>query len=144
MNSVLSLAVPSFGAVLLSDMVSSGKILDISRDIVRPFYRDRMLKALDAVAELFTGIPYHVHKPEGALFLWLWFPDLPITSRELYARLKARDVLVLSGDHFFPGLKDDWRHRHECLRVTYAQEPALVRRGIEVIADEVRRAYDAG
>jgi valine--pyruvate aminotransferase len=144
MNSVLSLAVPSFGAVLLSDMVSSGKILDISRDIVRPFYRDRMLKALDAVGELFTGIPYHVHKPEGALFLWLWFPDLPITSRELYARLKARDVLVLSGDHFFPGLKDDWRHRHECLRVTYAQEPALVRRGIEVIADEVRRAYDAG
>jgi valine--pyruvate aminotransferase len=143
MNSVLSLAVPSFGAVLLSEMVRSGQILQISREIVRPFYRDRMEQALDAIDLAFGDIPYHVHRPEGALFLWLWFPDLPISSKELYERLKARDVLVLSGHHFFPGLADDWQHRNECLRVTYAQDPELVRRGLVVIAEEVRRAFDA-
>ena len=144
MNSVLSLAVPSFGAVLLSDMVASGRILDISRDIVRPFYAARMKNALDCAHEALAGLPYHVHKPEGALFLWLWFPDLPISSGELYERLKARDVLVLSGHNFFPGLQGDWRHRHECLRVTYTQDAESVRKGLQAIAEEVRKAYDQG
>ena len=142
MNSVLSLAVPSFGAVLLSDMVASGRILDISRDIVRPFYAARMKNALDCAHEALAGLPYHVHKPEGALFLWLWFPDLPISSGELYERLKARDVLVLSGHNFFPGLQGDWRHRHECLRVTYTQDAESVRKGFQAIAEEVRKAFD--
>jgi len=37
------------------------------------------------------------------MFLWLWFPDLPISSLELYKRLKARGVLVVSG-HYFSGV----------------------------------------
>jgi valine--pyruvate aminotransferase len=82
-----------------------------------------------------------VHKPEGALFLWLWFPDLPISSKELYQRLKHRDVLVLSGHNFFPGLEEEWQHQHECLRVTYTQDAEVVRRGLQAIAEEVSRAY---
>ena len=71
-----------------------------------------------------------------------WFPDLPISSAELYRRLKARDVLVLSGHHFFPGLEEDWQHRDECIRVTYSQDSASVRKGISIIAEEVRRAFN--
>ncbi len=141
MNSVLSLAVPSFGAVLLSDMVASGRILEISRDIVRPFYEARMRNALECAHESLAGLPYHVHKPEGALFLWLWFPDLPVSSKELYQRLKRRDVLVLSGHNFFPGLQGEWRHQHECLRVTYTQDAETVRKGFRAIAEEVRKIY---
>ena len=93
------------------------------------------------VHDALDGCDYHIHKPEGALFLWLWFPDLPITCEELYRRLKARDVLVISGQHFFPGLEDDWKHRHECIRVTYSQDSENVRNGIKIIGEEVRRAF---
>ena len=141
-NSVLSLAVPSVGAVLLNELVSSGRILDMSEQVIRPFYHQKMERALACVHESFAGLDYRVHKPEGALFLWLWFPELPITSAELYRRLRARDVMVLSGHNFFPGLKEEWRHKDECIRVTYSQDDDSVRRGIEVIAEEVRRAGD--
>jgi valine--pyruvate aminotransferase len=141
MNSVLSLAVPSVGAVLLHELVQSGRILDISRDTIQPYYQKKVIQALEWVHESFAGTEYHVHRPEGALFLWLWFPGLPISSNELYLRLKARDVLVLSGHHFFPGLKEEWQHRHECIRVTYSQDGESVRKGIAIIAEEVRRAF---
>jgi valine--pyruvate aminotransferase len=46
------------------------------------------------------------------------------------------------GHHFFPGLGDtDWPHRHECIRVSYAQPEAHVQRGMQIIAQEVKRAY---
>jgi valine--pyruvate aminotransferase len=85
-----------------------------------------------------------MHKPEGAFFLWLWFPGLPITSNELYRRLKQRDVLVLSGHHLFPGVAQDDPHQRECLRLSYAQPPESVRAGIAILAEEVRRAYERG
>ncbi len=140
-NSVLSLAVPSVGAVLLNDLVASGRILDISENIIRPYYTDKLQRALDFVHSSFAGLDYRVHKPEGALFLWLWFPGLPISSAELYQRLRDRDVLVLSGHNFFPGLEEPWQHRNECIRMTYSQDDDQVRRGINAIAAEVRRAF---
>jgi valine--pyruvate aminotransferase len=139
-NSVLSLSVPSVGAVLLNEMVTSGRILEISKNIIQPYYRAKMERALAQVHESFAGINYRVHKPEGALFLWLWFRDLPISSNELYLRLRERDVLVLSGHNFFPGLQQEWEHRDQCIRMTYSQDDEQVRRGIEAIAEEVRRA----
>ena len=75
------------------------------------------------------------------MFLWLWFENLPITSLQLYERLKNRGVLVVSGHYFFPGLDDDWKHRDECLRVTYSQNDEDVYRGIGIIAEEVGKAY---
>lgn len=142
MNAVMHLSVSSVGAVLLYELVDSGEIINISHDIITPYYRSRAEQALVCVRSEFGGIEYRIHVPEGALFLWLWFPDLPITSAELYSRLKRRGVLVLSGHHFFPGLKEDWRHKNECLRMTYSQDPETVAAGIRIIAEEVRRASD--
>jgi valine--pyruvate aminotransferase len=141
MNSVLSLAVPTVGAVMLQELVSSGRILDISRNTIQPFYKRKVTEALAWVHEYFHNVPYRVHRPEGALFLWLWFPNLPISSAELYRRLKARDVLVLSGHHFFPGLEEEWQHRDECIRLTYSQDSESVRKGIAIVAEEVKRAF---
>jgi valine--pyruvate aminotransferase len=144
MNSVLSLAVPSVGAVLLHELVESGRILELSRNTIQPYYRTKVEAALGWVHEFFAGAEYRVHRPEGALFLWLWFPGLPISSNELYERLKSRDVLVLSGHHFFPGLKEKWRHRDECVRLTYSQDAESVRKGISIVAEEVKRAFNEG
>ena len=84
-----------------------------------------------------------IHRPEGAFFLWLWMPGLPVTSAELYERLKARGVIVVSGHHFFPGLEhDDWPHKNECIRISYADEWSRIERGLGIVIDEVRRARD--
>ena len=140
-NAVLSLATGSIGPALTLDMVQSGEIIPISKNIIRPYYQSKAEQAMDWLQQALGDCPYQIHKPEGAMFLWLWFPDMPITSEELYRRLKRRGVLVLAGHHFFPGLEDDWRHTHECLRVTYAQDAETVRQGIKLIGEEVRKAY---
>lgn len=143
MNAILNLATGSFGAVLAEPLVRSGEILRLSRDVVCPFYRQKMVKAVAVFTEAMAGAdcPWYVHRPEGAMFLWLWFPGLPISSLELYRRLKARGVLVVSGHYFFPGLSREdagWAHQHECLRVTYSQDDDRVADGLRIIADEVR------
>jgi valine--pyruvate aminotransferase len=86
-------------------------------------------------------LPLRIHRPEGAFFLWLWFPGLPGGSAALYRRLKARDVLVLSGHHFFPGLEQPWAHRDECIRINCSQAPEAVEAGIRAIGEEARRCY---
>ena len=93
--------------------------------------------------EELDGIDFHIHKPEGAFFLCLWFPGLPITNAELYERLKKRGVLVVPGHYFFPGLKQQWQHKNECIRVNYSPDKETVTRGIKIIADEVKQAYEA-
>ncbi|KAA8985267.1 valine--pyruvate transaminase [Halospina sp. K52047b] len=145
-NAIMNLATGSFGAMLAEPLVRSGEIISMSRDLVQPVYQRKMEAAVAAFREAMGDeCPWRVHKPEGAMFLWLWFPDLPISSLELYKRLKARGVLVVSGHYFFPGLPDEgWRHQHECLRVTYSQDEADVVRGLQAIAEEVKRAWAQG
>ena len=58
---------------------------------------------------------------------------------ELYERLKARKVLVVPGEYFFFGIEDDWPHRHECLRLNYAQPEQTMREALDIIADECAR-----
>jgi valine--pyruvate aminotransferase len=139
-NAVMSLAPGGVGTALVTDMIRSGEIIRLSREVVRPFYERKMQEAVARVHECFQGLDYRIHKPEGAFFLWLWFPSLPITSRQLYERLKQRNVLVVPGHYFFPGLAEPWPHTDECIRVNYAQDHKVVSAGIEAIADEVRRA----
>ncbi len=120
-------------------MIRSGEVLRVSRDIIRPFYESKCEQALEWIREDLAGLSYRVHKPEGTFFFWLWFAGLPITSKELYQRLKERGVLVVPGDYFFPGLEEDWQHKHECIRLNYSQDDDTVRLGISILADELRK-----
>jgi valine--pyruvate aminotransferase len=140
-NTILSLATGNFGPALARHLLADGKILQLSREVVAPFYRARMEHAVTTFKKHLGDLPCFIHKPEGAIFLWLWFKDLPISSEELYQRLKARGVLVVSGHHFFPGLAGDWQHCHECIRVTYCQDASVVEQGAQIIADEVRQIF---
>ena len=79
----------------------------ISREVVRPFYEAKAKRAVAQLQRELEGLPFAIHKPEGALFLWLWFEGLPISTRELYERLKKKGVLVVSGHYFFPGLEEN-------------------------------------
>ncbi len=141
MNAVINLAPGSLGSTLTERIVRTGEIIDISRDIIMPYYKSKAERAVSIFKDKLRGLDFFIHKPEGAIFLWLWFRGIGIDSDELYERLKRRGVLVIPGGSFFPGLADEWQHRNECIRVTYSQGDDTVARGIEIIADEVRKAY---
>lgn len=142
MSAIAGLSNPNIGQQIALPLIQSGEILRLGREVVRPFYEEKCQLARQAAMEAFgEDIEWFMHRSEGALFLWFWFPGLPITSQELYQRLKAREVLVIPGQHFFFGHDDpDWPHRHECIRVSYAMDEAVVRDGLRIIAEEVRKA----
>ena len=135
-NGVMHLAPGGLGSRLMLDMVQSGEIMQMSREVIQPYYLRKRNLAMGWLREELGGdIPWRVHKPEGALFLWLWLEGLPCTSEELYERLKAAGCLVVSGHRFFPGMAEGtWGHQDECLRVTYAMDEAMVHEGLKVIA----------
>lgn len=142
MSAITGLSNPSAGQQLTAPLIESGEILEISSGIVRPYYQEKSVLAREAAFEIFRGVDagdWRMHVTEGALFLWLWFPELPCTAAELYQRLKAREVLVIPGHYFFFGLPDSdaWRHRHECIRVSFAMDARTVRDGLRIIAEEV-------
>jgi valine--pyruvate aminotransferase len=144
MNAVLVLATSSIGQTIVKPLFETGELSQLCREVIRPFYEARSLQAREWIADCFDDrLDYQVHVGEGAFFLWLWFRGLPIGDRELYARLKARKVLAVPGSYFFPGLSEPWTHTRECLRMSYCTHPDALRSGIEIIADEVRRAYGA-
>ena len=140
-NAVVSLANGNLGQALVAPLLKSGELLRLSREVIRPYYEQRARQALGWLRTALDGrVDYRLHAAEGALFLWLWLPGLKGTSQELYRRLKARNLLAVSGHHFFYGLNDpQWRHQHECLRLTCSQNEQTVRAGIEILADELAR-----
>lgn len=145
MTSIVGLSNPNVGQAIMQPLVESGEVLRLSNEVVQPFYREKSDQAHAWVKEFFDeALPYRVHRREGALFLWMWFEGLPITSRELYERLKARGVLVVPGNYFFFGLEEEaWAHRDECVRISFTMSEEVVREGFEIIADEVKKAYAA-
>ena len=144
MSAIAGLSNPNIGQQITLPLIKSHEILRLSREIIRPFYQEKCQLARQAAVHAFgEDIDWFMHRSEGALFLWFWFPGLPITSQELYERLKKREVLVIPGQHFFFGHDDEsWPHRHECIRVSYAMDEAVVRDGLKIIAEEVRNACD--
>ncbi|WP_205618974.1 valine--pyruvate transaminase [Rubritalea marina] len=143
MNAIVGLANSNVGQVLTEPLIRSGKLMELSKHVVKPFYLAKSLRAQEWVKAYFPDdIPYRVHLSEGALFLWIWFEGLPISSKALYERLKQRNVLVVSGAYFFFGLDDtDWKHQHECIRMTYTMDAEIVESGVQIIADEIAAIY---
>lgn len=140
-NAILTLASGNFGSVLTLNSVKSGEILKLSNEVIQPYYSDLKEHVTEVIHQQMQGVPYMLHDPEGAFFVWLWFPGLPISDTELYERLKNRNVYIVPGRYFFPGLKEHWTHRYECIRVSYAGDKQMVKKGIEIIAEEVGRAF---
>ena len=140
-NAVTALAPNSIGACLVSNLFKSGKAMELREDIIRPYYRQKSQFAATLTEELFSELPVKIHKPEGAFFLWLWCKGLPISTTELYQRLIKRDVYIIPSEYFFPKRENDWQHQIECLRVTFTQSEAVLTRGLEIIAEEVKKAY---
>jgi valine--pyruvate aminotransferase len=148
MTAIVGLANTNVGQTLVGPLLESGELVRLSREVVRPFYRAKSEHAQAVVhAEFGASFPYAIHRSEGAFFLWLWFPQLPISSRELYERLKARGVLIVPGEYFFYGLENapnqlgPWPHASQCVRMTFSQSAETIARGVAIMADELRQIH---
>ena len=140
-GAILNLSPGSMGPAIAYDLVKSGKIMKLSNEIVKPYYKEKADRTLEYMREQFKGQSVYVHKPEGAFFLWTWFKDLPITAQELYEILKEKGVLIIPGQNFFPGINKKWTHTNECIRLNYGQDEQTVFKGIEIIAKTVKEIY---
>jgi len=140
-NAINSLAPGGIGPTLAAALLHNNDLMRLCNSEIRPFYQKKVRHALDLIDTQMADIPVRVHRAEGALFLWLWFEDLPITAQELYQQLVERGVYIIPGQHFYPGLDEDWVHRDECIRLNYAAPDSDVEQGISIIADTVRALY---
>ena len=141
MTAIVGLANGNIGQQLALPWVESGQILEFGPQILRPFYQRKCAEATAWVREFFdaAGVDWALHASEGAFFHWLWLRGLRVTARELYERLKAREVLTVPGEYFFFGLEQEWPHRHECLRLNFSQPAQVVREGLQIIAEEAAK-----
>lgn len=140
-NTVASLANGNLGPVLVESLMERNELEPLIQDVVQPFYRGKRDFMLEALGRELEGVPYRIHRADGAFFLWLWLSDLPVPSQTLYALLKEEGVLVMPGEPFFFGLSEPWSHASECIRLSYCQSDAVLAQAVEVLGGVLRRLY---
>jgi len=143
LSGIITLAPNSVGAALITRIIEDGEITHLTENIVKPFYKDRLDNAVTLFNELFADLPVLMHKPEGAFFLWFWLQDLPISTKALYQRLKEKMVFVIPGEDFFIDIDPNWDHTQQCLRINYGQPEDALRRGFQIIAEELKALYNS-
>jgi len=137
MSGILTLAPSSVGPNLLTKVVKEDELISLANNIVKPYYQAKADIAVKLFNDIFGNSNAKLHKLEGAFFMWLWFPDLKITSEELYQQLKAKGVYIIPGHNFFIGMDDTWPHQHQCIRINYAKDETTLRKGLKSIYREV-------
>lgn len=142
LNAIAGLANGNLGQVLVTDLVESGELARVSDTVIRSYYQQKSTEAQAILREYLPEGAARIHVSQGAMFLWLWL-NLSIPSKELYRRLKDRGVLVVPGEYFFYGLDEPWEHEQQCIRMSFSMPTDTVRRGVSILAEEVRRVMRA-
>lgn len=139
MTAVTGLANGTLGQNILGPLLASGEIDDMVSTLIQPYYAGRLAQARLWLEEaLGADFPYRLHQTGGAMFLWLWLPSLPVSSRELYLRLKEAGVLVVPGRAFAFGCPAAEAHADQCIRISFAMDDETVRDGLRRIASVVK------
>lgn len=142
-NTILNLASGNVGPLLAAELLKSGELLRLSREVLQPWYRHKAAVAEAVLLDALHDVPCRLHVAEGAFFLWLWLPGLPVSTTQLYQQLKQAGVLVIPGDAAFPGLQGDWQHSRECVRLSFAVPEATLQQAAVRIGEVLRRVYQA-
>lgn len=142
-NTILNLASGNLGPLLALSLMENGDLQRLGQDLLRPWYVQKSQRAQALLMEALAGVPCYMHVAEGAFFLWLWFPDLPIATGELYRRLRSSGVLVIPGDAAFPGLAEDWPHSRQCIRLSYAVDESVMQQAAAIIGRELTAIHAA-
>ncbi|MEY3866512.1 MAG: hypothetical protein RLZZ338_403 [Cyanobacteriota bacterium] len=133
---------PRYGQAIASRAIASGALGNIAETVIRPYYQKKftVLESTldDAMPE---NLPWFLHRGEGAIFAWLWLKDLPMTDWDFYQELKKVGVIVVPGSSFFPGLREDWKHKNECLRISLTASDEDIQTVMKRIAQVAEKVY---
>lgn len=132
------------GQALAAAAIRTGELVRVSERVIKPYYQAKFEHVARALDASMPAVPWRLHQGEGAIFAWLWLPDLPVTDKELYERVKREKVFVVPGSHFFPGLAGDWRHTQECLRISLTATDEEIECGIAALGRVVDAIYSRG
>ena len=131
-----------YGQAIAAKAISSGKLAQIAENVIRPHYQQKIKVLEDTLdAAMPKDIPWYLHQGEGAIFGWLWLKDLPMTDWEFYQELKQVGVIAVPGSTFFPGLKEDWQHKQQCLRISLTATEAEIAEAMKRLAKVARQVY---
>ena len=133
LNGTMILAPSSVGPTLMTRLIKEKQLSPLCDDVIKPYYQQKAATAVTLFNEIFSDMPVYLHKLEGAFFMWLWFKDMGINSEALYEKLKEESVYVIPGHNFFIGIDENWQHQHQCIRINYAKDEAVLRKGLETI-----------
>ncbi|WP_254565019.1 valine--pyruvate transaminase [Oscillatoria sp. HE19RPO] len=131
-----------YGQAIAARAIASGALAEIAETVIRPYYQQKFTvleTTLDRAMP--KDLPWFLHRGEGAIFAWMWFQDLPMTDWELYQELKKVGVIAVPGSSFFPGLREDWKHKHECIRLSLTASDEAIEMGMERLAKVVEKVF---
>jgi valine--pyruvate aminotransferase len=133
---------PRYGQAIAARAIASGALAQIADQVIRPFYQNKF-KILETTldAAMPKDIPWFLHRGEGSIFAWLWFQDLPLTDWEIYQQLKEVGVIVVPGSTFFPGLREDWAHMQQCLRISLTGTDQEIELAMQRLAEVTKQVY---
>jgi valine--pyruvate aminotransferase len=132
-----------YGQAIATRAINSGKLAHISETVIRPFYQQKFSVLEDTLkAAMPENLPWFLHCGEGAIFAWLWLQDLPVTDWEFYQELKQVGVIVVPGSSFFPGLREEWLHKQQCLRISLTGSDEEIATGMQRLAKVAQQVYE--
>lgn len=131
-----------YGQAIAARAIASGALANLSETVIRPHYQEKFAVLESALDQAMPDdVPWHLHRGEGSIFAWIWFQDLPMTDWDFYQKLKQKGVIIVPGSPFFPGLKADWPHKHECIRISLTATPEEIITAIDHLATVTREVY---
>jgi len=131
-----------YGQAIAARAIASGELARIAETVIRSYYQGKfqvLEAALDAAMP--QDVPWYLHLGQGAIFAWIWFDQLPCTDWQLYQQLKQRDVIVVPGNAFFPGIREDWAHTRQCIRISLTASDDEITAAMGHLAELVRELY---
>jgi valine--pyruvate aminotransferase len=131
-----------YGQAIAAKAIASGALSDIATNVIRPYYQQKFDVVENTLDQSMPkDMSWFLHRGEGAIFAWLWLQDLPITDREFYQQLKKVGVIVVPGSSFFPGLREDWSHKQQCIRISLTASDEEIETGMQRLAKVAKQVY---
>ena len=131
-----------YGQAIAAKAIASGKLANLATQVIRPHYQRKIEILENTLDAAMPDIPWYLHQGEGAIFAWLWLQDLPMTDWEFYQKLKQVGVIAVPGSTFFPGLKEDWQHKQQCLRISLTATEAEIAEAMKRLAKVAQQVYE--
>ena len=133
-----------YGQAIAALAIDSGRLAHISKNVINPFYQNKFT-VLESTLEaaMPNSLPWFLHRGEGAIFAWIWLQDLPMSDWDFYQQLKKVGVIIVPGNSFFPGLREEWQHKHQCFRISLTGSDEEIKTGMQRFAKVAEEVYQS-